>query len=139
MQETQVRSLGWKDPWRKWQPTSVFLPEKFHGQRSLVVCGPWGVSKSQTRLNDWACMHILTHAASKDLVCMWPVATLCYLLNLVLAKKAAESSCDALAWCLGIEVSSWFWTTSYSSLFSVLRGRQESQLETTYYQLILKT
>ena len=25
---------------RKWQPTPVFLPGKFHGQRSLA--GPWG-------------------------------------------------------------------------------------------------
>ena len=30
-------------PWRrKWQPTPAFLPEKFHGQRSLVGCSPWG-------------------------------------------------------------------------------------------------
>ena len=35
------------DPWvrkipcsRKWQPTSVFLPEKFHGQRSLAGYSP---------------------------------------------------------------------------------------------------
>ena len=28
MQETQVWSLGWEDPWRKeWQPTLVFVPE----------------------------------------------------------------------------------------------------------------
>ena len=27
----------WKIPWRKkWQPTPVFLPEKSHGQRSVV-------------------------------------------------------------------------------------------------------
>ena len=26
---------------RKWQPTPVFLPEKFHGQRSLVGYSPW--------------------------------------------------------------------------------------------------
>ena len=33
----QVRSLGVEDPRRrKWQPTPVFLPEKSHGQRSLV-------------------------------------------------------------------------------------------------------
>ena len=25
-----------KIPWRKWKPTSVFLPRKFHGHRSLV-------------------------------------------------------------------------------------------------------
>ena len=37
MQETWVRSLGWRVPWRrKWQPTPVFLPGKTHGQRSLV-------------------------------------------------------------------------------------------------------
>ena len=32
-----------KTPWRrKWQPTPVFLPGKFHGQRSLAGYGPWG-------------------------------------------------------------------------------------------------
>ena len=32
-----------KFPWRrKWQPTPVFLPEKSHGQRSLVDHTPWG-------------------------------------------------------------------------------------------------
>ena len=30
-------------PWRrKWQPNPVFLPGKFHGQRSLVSYSPWG-------------------------------------------------------------------------------------------------
>ena len=32
-----------KIPWRRrWQPTPVFLPGKFHGQRSLVGHSPWG-------------------------------------------------------------------------------------------------
>ena len=32
-----------KIPWsRKWQPTPVFLPRKFHGQRRLKGCSPWG-------------------------------------------------------------------------------------------------
>ena len=32
-----------KIPWRrKWQPTPVFLPGKFHGQRSLVGYSLWG-------------------------------------------------------------------------------------------------
>ena len=32
-QEAEVPSLGLEDPWnRKWQPSPVFLPEKFHGQ-----------------------------------------------------------------------------------------------------------
>ena len=37
MQETQKTLSIPKIPWRrKWQPTPVFLPEKFHGQRSLA-------------------------------------------------------------------------------------------------------
>ena len=32
-----------KIPWRrKWQHTPVFLPEKYHGQRSLAGYSPWG-------------------------------------------------------------------------------------------------
>ena len=27
---------------RQWQPTSVLLPGKSHGRRSLVGCSPWG-------------------------------------------------------------------------------------------------
>ena len=37
VQETWARSLGWEDPLeKKWQSSPVFLPGKFHGQRSLV-------------------------------------------------------------------------------------------------------
>ena len=34
-----VRKIPWR---RKWQPTQVFLPGKFHRQRSLVSYSPWG-------------------------------------------------------------------------------------------------
>ena len=34
-----VRKIPWR---RKWQPTPVLLPEKFHGWRSLVGYSPWG-------------------------------------------------------------------------------------------------
>ena len=38
-----------KIPWRrKWQPTPVFLPGKFHGQRSLAGYSPWGHKESDT-------------------------------------------------------------------------------------------
>ena len=31
-----------KIPWRReWQPSPIFLPGKFHGQRSLVSFSPW--------------------------------------------------------------------------------------------------
>ena len=36
-----------KIPWRrKSQPTPVFLPGEFHGQRSLAGCSPWGHKES---------------------------------------------------------------------------------------------
>ena len=33
---------------RKWLPTPVFLPEEFHGQRSLAGYSPWGCKESDT-------------------------------------------------------------------------------------------
>ena len=49
MQETWVRSLGWKDPLEKtWLPTLVFLPGEFHGQRSLVGYSSRGHKESDT-------------------------------------------------------------------------------------------
>ena len=38
---------------RKWQPTPVFLPGKFPGQRSLVGYSPWG----HKELNMTECVH----------------------------------------------------------------------------------
>ena len=35
---------------RPWQPTTVLLPGKSHGQRSLVGCSPWG-RKATERLH----------------------------------------------------------------------------------------
>ena len=41
MWDTQVRSLGREDPWRReWQPTQIFLPGDSHGQRSLEDYSP---------------------------------------------------------------------------------------------------
>ena len=40
----------WKIPWsRKWQPTPVSLPGKFHGQKSLVGC-------KESDMTDWLSM-----------------------------------------------------------------------------------
>ena len=47
----RLRLYAWvkKIPWvwkipgrRKWQPTPIFLPGKFHGQRSLMGYSQWG-------------------------------------------------------------------------------------------------
>jgi hypothetical protein len=39
-QEMWVQSLGWEDPLEKEMTTPVFLPEKSHGQRSLMGYRP---------------------------------------------------------------------------------------------------
>ena len=33
---------------RKWQPTPVFLPGKFQGERRLAGYRPWGLKESDT-------------------------------------------------------------------------------------------
>ena len=49
MRETQVQSLSWEDPLRwKWQPTPVFLPGEFHGQKTMVGYSPWGHKELDT-------------------------------------------------------------------------------------------
>ena len=40
-----VRKIPWR---RKWQPTPVLLPRKFHRWRSLVGYSPWGRKESDT-------------------------------------------------------------------------------------------
>ena len=44
--KTQVPPLGQEDTWRReGQPTPVFLPWEFHGQRSLTGYSPYGLKK----------------------------------------------------------------------------------------------
>ena len=40
-----VRKILWR---REWLPTPLFLTGKFHGQRHLVGCNPWGHKESDT-------------------------------------------------------------------------------------------
>ena len=76
---------GLRGDWRrKWQPHSVFLPGKFHGQRSRCAAVHGGV-KSWTRLES-ACAHTL--CGGKDpglstLYCLREDGVLFYLLSLM--------------------------------------------------------
>ena len=51
--DPSVRKIPWR---RKWQPTPVFLPREFHGQRSLVGYSPWSRQESDT--TEWLSAHI---------------------------------------------------------------------------------
>ena len=36
-------------PWRRdWLPTALFVPGKFHGQKGLAGCSPWGCKEMDT-------------------------------------------------------------------------------------------
>ena len=56
--------------WKKWQPTAVFLPEKFYGQRSPSGYSP-RIAKNRTQLSNWAHLFvvfffILPHGAKEQ-------------------------------------------------------------------------
>ena len=54
-----------KIPWRrKWWPSSVSLPGKFHGQRSPVGCSPWSCTESDT--TEYMCTHALRGRKDQD-------------------------------------------------------------------------
>ena len=70
VRETQVRSLGQEDPWRrKWPPTPVLLPRKSHAWRSLWATAygrlqVYEVAKSRTRLSNFTfCLSLRTRHA----------------------------------------------------------------------------
>ena len=56
-----------KFPWRKaWQPTPVFLPGEFHGQRSPAGYSPWG--RNELDMPELAHTHIHKHTYYKPVV-----------------------------------------------------------------------
>ena len=68
----RYRFILWvgKIPWRrKWQHTPVFLPGKFHGQRSLVEYGPRGSKELDTTECVCTCIHTHTHTHTTAKAC----------------------------------------------------------------------
>ena len=60
-----IPGLGRSPWWRAWQPTPVFLPGEFHGQRSLG--GVHEVTKSQTQLSNQV-QHSITASKSGEIL-----------------------------------------------------------------------
>ena len=56
-----IRKISWS---RKWRLTSVFLPEKFHGQGSLVDYSPWG--RKESDITEWLNMRTCTGSRALD-------------------------------------------------------------------------
>ena len=62
----EIRKIPWS---RKWQPTPVFLPGKFHGQRSLAGYSPKGCTESD--ITEWLNTHTHTHTHTSLLSAVW--------------------------------------------------------------------
>ena len=63
-----VRKIPWR---RKWQPTLVFLPGKFHGQRSLVSYSPWSCRESNMMWHDGEWMYAANIIYIYIYICFW--------------------------------------------------------------------
>ena len=58
---------------RQWHPTSVLLPEKSHGRRSLLVCSPWVAKELDTteRLHFQFSLSCIGEGNGNPLQCSW--------------------------------------------------------------------
>ena len=62
-----VRKIPWR---REWEPTSVFLPRKSHGQRSLAGYSPGGCKKvGHDLVTKQQQQYVLSHVAIGPLKC----------------------------------------------------------------------
>ena len=62
----RIKEVYWR---KKWQPTPVLLPGKFHGWRSLVGYSPWGDKESD--MTEQLSLHLHFHMS----VCMYMSVT----------------------------------------------------------------
>ena len=80
MQKTWVGKISWE---RQWQPTPVFLPGEFHGQRSLESTVHGVVAKEK-----------LTHAHTKAEATQVSMKTRIYIYNGILFSLKDEGNPD---------------------------------------------
>ena len=92
---------AWFDPWvrkfpwkREWQPTPVFLPGEFQGQRSLEGYSPWGHKESD-----------MTERLTLSLFLKWRAVLWDWALNLwqlIIVSVRIELNCRMLSWYMRI-------------------------------------
>ena len=71
---------------RKWQPIPVFLPGKFHGQRSLAGYRPWGCTHTHTDISLLS-LHFTLSKLLSQLCCNNSITHLCLVsLGLILTS-----------------------------------------------------
>ena len=97
------------DPWvgkihwrRKWKPTSVFLPGKSHGQRSLGCYIVHGVAKSPGNMTKWL-IFSLAHVISVLPATLWKWSlptewSQAWLLIVLLSDKGKKGTLTWVSW-----------------------------------------
>ena len=87
-----------KKPWsRKWQPTSAFLPGKFHGQRSRVGYSPWG--HKELDMTEHAGMHRPPPHTHTEHLLLLDVSLLCVSLSTLECKLYESQTLVFLVFC----------------------------------------
>ena len=86
-------SISGSVPWRRvWQPTPVFLPGGFHGQRSVVGYSPWGCEVEHDWVTStfrvWSTPHLLLAWCT----CHFPTLLLTLLVFICLALHLPHPS-----------------------------------------------
>ena len=89
-------------PWsRKWQPTPVFVPGKFHGHRCLTSCSPWE-RKELSVTSDWA-QHLILPLEmpggppASETSCLWAVwISFLQVLQFSSVAQSCPTLCDSM-------------------------------------------
>ena len=111
--------------WRKWQPTSVFLLGKTHGQRSLLDYSPWswkGVGYDlATKRQQQTTRFIMTFLPrSKRLLISWLQSPSAVILELKKIKSVTASTFSPFIFheVMGLDATILvFWTLSFKQTF----------------------
>ena len=90
-----------KIPWsRKWHPIPVFLPGKFHGQRSLAEYSPWGgkeldmAEHARKELKTSGSVLLPSNYSLMHLSCVWSRAEMVGIFPLTSwSEKSKEQNC----------------------------------------------
>ena len=81
---------------RTWQSTPLFLPEKFHGQRSLAGCSPWCCKELD--MTEW--LHFLSlWKPLRDWICFANIKQDSRRPCPSLSLRVCSNSCPFSQWC----------------------------------------
>ena len=111
-----LRVLFSTKPWRReWQPTLVFFPGEFHGQRSLVGYSPWSRKESDT--TKWLSLYFTKLYVSTPKSELPTFIAPLQMVKALREKVTNDANELTINRCLSPVIS---WQCSHSSIFSLI-------------------